>query len=327
MAFLHLLKLILYLNFLLYKLESKFLGIERLNLEKYFVAFDTGLYIYYNNFANSQQILNIPINDINIIKHINKDNIYIFCLIGNNLYFYDYSKNIMKNSDSFVDYWKLDYLELMPFNTNDNKLNLFIILINFKFSSSYFYCYHYNVNFNDNRYNYIIIQENEKKLDCSLYFTKSLCHLLDSSFSVKCLYYNTNNFLNLEYDIKEQNIKSSFQWNNFNNINLIEFASSKSNEDNYLVCPLFKKKIYISIQKQYFSNYTKCDLCDKNRDFGNCSYINNSYVEDCKQVRTYFFNETNKYGVICKRFNEFIFSIIDHHRTEVINRKIIYLHT
>ena len=112
--------------------------------------------------------------------------------------------------------------------------------------------------------------------------------------------------------------------NNNKYVNLLNFSSSKSDKDNYLVCP-FLEKIKVSLLDYYYINYTYCYLCNKDKDFGNCLYIKNSYEEDCSQIRTYFFKETDKYGVICQRFSKLLLLIIDHEKTEVINRKIIYI--
>ena len=64
MSFFRLPKLILYLVFILSKLESKFIRIESLISEKYFVVLDTGIYLYDNNFANNRQIFNIYISNL-----------------------------------------------------------------------------------------------------------------------------------------------------------------------------------------------------------------------------------------------------------------------
>ena len=76
---------------------------------------------------------------------------------------------------------------------------------------------------------------------------------------------------------------------------------------------------------EYSNTHVECYLCDKDQNINKCLYIDNSYEEDCSHVRTYFFKETNKYGVICQKSNEFIFLIIDHQQLQVINKKIIYI--
>ena len=59
MAFIFLSRLIIYFAFILYKLESKFIGIESIGSEKYFVVLDSGIYLYNNDFSEKNEISNI----------------------------------------------------------------------------------------------------------------------------------------------------------------------------------------------------------------------------------------------------------------------------
>ena len=93
-------------------------------------------------------------------------------------------------------------------------------------------------------------------------------------------------------------------------------------KNNYLVCPLYlEKNCFFGCD--YYGNYTLCQLCDKDKDFDECSRINYLYEEDCYKIQTYYFNETDKFALICKKFKEFIILIIDHDKLELIEKKIV----
>ena len=285
--------------------------------------FDSGIYLYNNDFTEKNEISNIYLSSlekINIIKHIFNNKIYIFCLINNNLYFYDYSKSYFQNFNSIVDWYMIDYVNIIPFNTystKGNKLKLIKTLIDCDYYDYYFICTYYDVIFKNNLQNYELTIQHEQKKEVSFgfCFKKNLCHLLESNI-LKCIYCSDTNFINLEYNIETKTIKYSF----YNaGVYFVEIVSSKSHNDNYLICPLLSQRM-----NGIYYNYTKCYLCNKEKDFGSTRSINNSYTEDCSKVRTYYFNETNKYGVICQRFNEFIFLIINNQNIKVEKRKVIY---
>ena len=221
----------------------------------------------------------------------------------------------------------IDYISIIPYNTNDNKLKIIIFLIDISFKNYYFYYKFYDVNFQGTYNNANLRQSYNGKILVISYLKKkkSLYYFLDSSYSIKCLYYDKEYFVNLEFDITKKIIKSSFVRNYYKNLNFIQFSSAKSDKDNYLICPLYKEIKYTKNYHFYYIYFTECDLCNKDLDFGNCQYISNSFEENCTHVKTYFFQETDKYGVVCQRFNELIFLIIDHENYEVIDRKIIYI--
>ena len=62
MVFLDLSNLMIYFTFLFIQYNSKLIGIEKLSSEKYFIALDSGIYLYNNDFTNSMK----KIHDINI---------------------------------------------------------------------------------------------------------------------------------------------------------------------------------------------------------------------------------------------------------------------
>ena len=328
MVFLDLSNLMIYFTFLFIQYNSKLIGIEKLSSEKYFIALDSGIYLYNNDFTNSiKKIHDININNINIIKHIYQNNIYIFYLIDNNLFLYIDLEEKFQNFISIANSDMIDYISIIPYNTNDNKLKIIIFLIDISKMNYYFYYKFYDVNFQDTYNNANLKQSYNDKILVISYLKekKSLYYFLDSSYSIKCLYYDNKYFLNLEFDITKKTIISNFYKHYFGRLNFIEFSSAKSDKDNYLICPLYKGIKYTKDYHFYYIYFTECDLCNKDLDFGNCQYISNSVEENCTHVKTYFYQETDKYGVVCQRFNELIFLIIDHEKYEVIDRKIIYI--
>ena len=323
MAFLHFSKMIFYLVFLLSTYESMLIGIESINSDKYLVILDNGIFLYNHDFTIKKTIWNKEFNrikNIDIKKHIYNDNTYIFCIINNNLYFYDDNKNNIKNFDSLVNDNMINYFNIIPYNTKDNKLNCIKILCDYSYYYDYYLSFdYYNIDFhNNNNINRRNRLSNVKEVNEYLYHKRSICQSLISYNIIECLFYDNKYYLNLKYDIKKDAIKSSFEWWYFPDFNFIEFTSSKSEKNNYLICPLF-----LEINDEY--NFTQCKLCDNDRDFSRSLFIENSYEEDCSHIKAFYFEETKKFGVICQKYNEFILLIIDSNIKEVINRKIIYI--
>ena len=157
---------------------------------------------------------------------------------------------------------------------------------------------------------------------------KNICHILDPSLTIKCIYYDNIYFFPLQYNI----IRNEFQKSNvhiyFENFNFYEITSSKSDKNNnYLICPLY-------IIKNNNNNFTMCQICDENKDFNDCDFVENLYEKDfvenlyekdCSRIKSFFFSEDNKYVLICKTFDEFILLIIDSDIKKAINKKIIYI--
>ena len=117
--------------------NSKFIEIKSLSSGKYLVLFDNKISIYNNNFIENKTLetfSNLIRGTDNIIinKHIYNQDIFIFILIKNYLYIYDdkrenfFSFNVANSVKS--NYLKYKYYNLLPYNTNNNKLN---IVINF----------------------------------------------------------------------------------------------------------------------------------------------------------------------------------------------------
>ena len=340
--------ILIYLLSILPKTNSKFIDIKSLNSEKYFVVFDNGLYIYDNNFAQIKPLESFRTfssNNLFIIKHIYQGNVYIFCLISNYLYIYDETRDKFSsfpiNNLIESEHLKYPYYNIIPYN-NDNKLNLIISSIKeemkvekckwkkyFVGCEDIFYYVYYNVykdyNFyykNENKLIYQLKDTKQFDVPSGLLRLKNICHILGSSFIIKCIYYDTVNFFPLQYNIAQNLFQKSNKNTFFANYNFIKIASAKS-DINYLICPLYVQKYFYNMGN-YF-NFTNCQMCDENKDFNKCDFVENLYEEKCSNIKAYFFNEKNEFAFICKNFKEFILSIISKDTKKVIERKIIYI--
>ena len=81
MVFLRLPKMIIFLLFLLSTFESKLIGIESINSDKYFVVLDTGIFLYYHDFSIKTTIWDKQFDKIiyiDIIKHLYNEKAYFF---------------------------------------------------------------------------------------------------------------------------------------------------------------------------------------------------------------------------------------------------------
>ena len=340
--------ILIYLLSILPKTNSKFIDIKSLNSEKYFVVFDNGLYIYDNNFAKIKRLESFRTfssNNLFIIKHIYQRNVYIICLISNYLYIYDETRDkfsfFQMNDIIGYELLKYSYYNIIPYNNNNNKLNLIISSIKEELKVErcewykYFIgckdkCYYvyYNIykdyNFYYNRYGLTYNSEKAKQFEVpsGLLRQKNICHILGYSLIIKCIYYDTVNFFALQYNISQDTFQKSNENTFFANFNFIKIASAKS-DINYLICPLYVGKF--SSFGRYNINFTNCQICDENKDYNKCDFVENLYEDECSNIKTYFFNEKNEFAFICKNFKEFILSIISQDTKKVIERKIIYI--
>ena len=329
--------LMIYLISLLPKNETKFIEIKSLNSGKYFVVFDNGLFIYNSDFSESNNIKSIEINSserLIIIKHIYQENIYIFCLLNNYLHIYDEKNNKIDSFqiDKLIEKELIDYqyYNIIPYN-RDNKLKL--IISSLKTEKKKAKCFLFRWCWNDKYYNvykdfnyqnqnltYEIKKTESFSVPGELLNEQNICYILDSSFIIKCIYFNKFHFLPIQYNIVQNELKKSDNFKYFEKLRFIEIASNSNGNNNYLICPL----VY-DINYWYNNNFTICQICDKNEDFNNCNYIDNLYEKDCSKVKAYFFKEVDNYALICKTFGKFNLLIIDFVSKKVINRKIIYI--
>ena len=336
MDFLKLNIILLYIICFIPGYETKFLDIKSLNSENYFVLLDNGVFIcdYNLNFKKTLIFFNQTIRDtekVIIKKHIHKDEIYIFCLIKEYVFIYFdslqslfyISINQLVNSQ-YLDY---KYYNIIPYNTKENNLNFIINSIVHVISKGYSFFYNsyldYNVNYLEDNLNIFFKQAKSIQVYNIFMDEKNICHFLETSFVLKCTYYDNTYFSNVNYNIKKDIFSNTFLKSYIYN-NIIEISSSKSDKNNYLVCPLFLKKSCLNGICNYFNNYTICMICEENQDFGYCPYISYTIEEDCFKVESFYFQDTGKFVLICKKFSEFILLTIDYQTKEAVSRKKIY---
>ena len=336
-------KFLLLISFLP-KYKAKFIEIKSLKSENYFVVFDYGFSIYDHNLSLVKSLFNFTkkiydTDNIIITKHINKENIYIFCLIKDYLYIYDdYKEKIAKyDINSYVEdkeLLKYKYYNIIPYNSEQKHLKLIISSIkveiervnyskNRYYEDYYYYNKYldYNINYgNDDRL--ILEKQGIKSFDAynKLLEEKNICHILDSSFIIKCIYYDNKYWNNIKYDINNNKYKISGSFYYYK-LTFEQIASSKSYKNDYLVCSLNNYRYYF----QYY-NFTDCVLCDEHKDYDDeCDFIDYLYEYDCSDIETYYFNEVDKFVLICKKFKEFMLFIIDHDLKQVDYEKKIYI--
>ena len=340
--------IIIYLISFLPKNEAKFIELESLSSGNYFIVLDSGIFIYNNELKEKKSLRDFERNNkigtsdiINIRKHIYNENIYIFCRINNYLYIYDEYNNKLTSfiMTYYVDQTLLNYkyYNIIPYNTNDNKLNIIISSIREEVKKEwcwesirckYYYYYNdyidYNIKLNGDKISFNDRNKNKQSFEVSstLLNEKNICYLMDSSNIVKCIYYDNIYFFPLQYNVLQNNFNKSSYHYYYDELIINKIASAKSNKNNYLICPLFVEEQYI--YNNYY-NFTTCQLCDKDNDYDKCSYINYLFEEGCSDLKAYYFNETDKYVLICKTYNEFILLIIDHNSKILISRKIFYM--
>ena len=133
-------------------------------------------------------------DNITIIKHVNNENIYIFCLSGSYLYIYDdKTKKIYFNKmTDLVDKENLNYkyYNIIPYNTDNNGLNFIISSIKVERIFQWYNLYNIYLDFNINTsiFSYNKKWTNSFSVPNNLFKKKNICHILDSSFIIKCIY-------------------------------------------------------------------------------------------------------------------------------------------
>ena len=119
------------------KCEDIFNGIKKLSLnDNYFVALNTGLYLYNYNLLNRALITSFNSsvykndNDIIIIKELIYNNyFYVICLVNKYLFLFNEKNNI---TNSFLmdedDIIPSNYYDLLPYKVINNLIQFFISL-------------------------------------------------------------------------------------------------------------------------------------------------------------------------------------------------------
>ena len=323
-------------------IDNQFKKLIKLPNENYFVVKKNGIYIYNSNFSVSKIIYTFSqsetittyddsINTI-ISELIQNEKVYIICLSKKKIYFYDYENDKIYNSPYYLK--KLsdnsDYCEkgvnynLIPYKFINNNLSFFISLINKGIFNHAIIFLYYNINISLNTINLnkeITYYDKAYKLlglgfsDLSPYNIS--CQISSDSLTESTCFYcrdHEKNFRSIKF-----NIENVPQYDDVidiieNEKKIISMKSSISSD---------KSKIFACILLGDYS--TQCFFNDKtkNDDFNLISY---SILQKCKNMETYFFNETNDFVLICKNGNQFQVERLDYKKDNNINNnyKISY---
>ena len=184
---------------------------------------------------------------------LEKGYLYIYSNSNGTLFECDINTNV-EDSGSY----NYIYNDIIPYNNQANILNLFISSIkeskNFCLMNCKYNQYiNFNINFSNNKLFLINPKKNQFTISYESYKENKKCHLLDSSFIIKCiLYYNTY-FINIKYDIISDKVGIDKYWVSYNNVNFNEITSSKSDKNNYFILYIWsalyirKKSVIIMI--------------------------------------------------------------------------------
>ena len=333
---------IIILSIILVFINCKFFDLLKLSNGEYFIILNTGFYIYDDNFNLNKTVYTFDRElytcyKSKISEYLNKDEIYIIGFYdygyydyydlnyfqNYSLYIYNYNNrkfnlstySYKKSSYSLDDYLSSEIEDLSKIkfeNVNISKIKDSIYL-DYKDSFDYkSYCY--NLNF---------FGENNSKLigDC-----KSNCIIFSNSSTISCFYSNKNYLFNIEYNINssepylndglnifQKSVFSIFYYlkNSSNSINIHNIKFSTSNNNNVFVCSCLKESEDHSFIPFDFGPYPDrlYTVCNLFYTFGNYTEIPCIYVENCHKYKTFYFQETNEFILLCKFNYEFVLSI------------------
>ena len=298
-------------------LGNKFLKMKTLSDGKYFVIFENQINIYNSYFNSCSTIFSFnnskitptlnDIDNITISEYIKDDGKkFILSLIITYLFIYDYTNNnityhslvklLSYNRDNEAHYYNF-----IPYKNESNNINF---IISFIYNHRIYFLYYYIDSFQN------IYCEKEKSFSDSSLTPENIsppelnCHILYlSSIYLECFY-----SLCYKKIIKDINFKISDDPIYDNSKKIAVYIN------------LFPDFFYLKIRSTFSYNYKKPLVCTLNKDdnvlcfskeedFEEIEYLD---FKDCRDLNTYFFNETNQFVLICKKNLEFKLKIIDY---------------
>ena len=303
--------IVYFLNLILETNEYIFVKIKKLSSDKYFAILDTGLFIFYNNFAinepilsfTSSQKININDNFINIIitEFEDKGSMYIFCLIKKNLYVYNDSNNTTKIY-ALTQLNEKDYSQqgviynLIPYKYENNNYYFIISLMNDQLGAQKIFFLYYNINILTGNVDCQAKKYVGKDFllgfsDLSAFFHN--CQISLSNNILRCFFLRDyySRLCSIDVNLGSNDIQK--EANKIEIINIKDISTIKSSislkNDNF-ACYLVK------------NGYSYC-IIDESYNKFNEIYCANQY--NCEDIETYFFKETNEFAYICKKKNIF----------------------
>ena len=303
-------KAILIIHLFLYSFNSNvFYNIEKISDNgDFLVVLNNGLYIYnfenykcekIKNFENSPFDSNEEYNNVLITKKTvdNSNGMKIAILV--NQYLYVYTKdNLIKNIEentitSIIDSAHYTY----PFNIQIDAYKLIINLV--KYEKVGLVSMKYVLN-SYNFENYLSIKNDEPlHIDYDDNFTKKLYCYTINTILIKCVYVHAFNTF-LEFITVK---KSGNSYSKENEINI---------ENNYLqnyqlITIIFSDNIdLVCVQED---KDIRCFFkMNSAESFNQISY---NFEKECKELKSYYFNEKNEFILLCKKSNDYYIYIFN----------------
>ena len=286
--------------------------------EDYFVLLDNGLYIY--NFENSKchnikeldssQLLNNNENNFISISNIykNEEETKIAALINQHLYVYSYNDSYTKVEILDIESLVNNDQTIFPFNFRIENFQLIINLI--KYEKKNLLMKHFVRSFDFG--NYLFINNNEPKIvkyDDD-YTNKPICQFDDFNSLIKCVYVHAGNtYLNF---FKIQ--KSEDCYKNVDD----EISIEKKLLSDYKMITLTfcQNKDFVCFSR---NNEIRCYFKKKSEEeFSRISY---DFENQCSELKTFYFDKTNKFLLSCRREDGYKLYIFDESNMNNISEK------
>ena len=294
----------IYSSYKNYSLEcTTNLKIKQLPNNEYFVLLYNAMYIYNNNFACIARIHKFgaeynffDINKITISELKDDNNTYIFILIKNDLFLFNYNKRNVTCFNLNIDLNDKNY-NLIPFKTKNNTLDY---IIYYPYSDASLKIFHYQNEFSSDD---IYISNILKSMSCcnlnndlDNFENKCLnCHLINET-CLTCIYRKNRD--NKKYIVfpcfnLTKNLSKVIEDYNYtlDNDN-IEIKSLLNIYNNTILC-CYKVQIEKKIYCLYY-NFIN----------GNHTIERSKYnISDCNNFEIFYLKENNDYILICNKDN------------------------
>ena len=289
--------------------EEKLIDIKKLdNINKYFVALHSGLYLYDENFTNCALIIKFnnsfyreDNNKINITSLTNDNNIYIFSLINEYLFLFNSTNNMTfsyKIND--IDIYNSKYCNLMPYKYSNNKILSFILVINNEKNELNFYWYNFTTNYD--LYQPKLITFNNMNIENNMI----RCLLCYDFSGIKCYHYEKNNdshsLIRTFFALSSSMNINYFTYNNISVSSFIsEIKAAVSYNNKYFICILVGEEKILHCYINYNEKF----------DNAECDYWRYCDV----RFKLFYFNETKDFFYISSYYKySYSINIVDNYK-------------
>ena len=300
--------ILIYLYYIFSSIKQVFcealIDMKKLSLyDSYFVALDTGLYLYAFNTNDCALIykfnneIKVSSTTTNITELYDGKNGYIFCLIQEHLFIFNENTNKTFNF-KINEITTSAYYNIMPYKVENNNIS-FILAFNNDKSNLIFYYYDFNL------YEDISEPKEIKFSDMNIQNKMIRCQLNSYLSFIKCFYYSKINNINYlfysKFSIEDKNINIEETLNISVNETINQIKMEMSYDNNFFICFLLNGIPSCHINFFETNNLTKI----------NCIF-NTSYGDRYKVL---YFNETqdfmfiSEYHLTTTLFSNFNYSV------------------